>query len=879
MNNLVAEGAYADYVPNYVGLPLQQVDDLGKTLENKYYTNLNDEDTLSKQINNVAVENRNKPIVQQALSSFNDSMAEYVKNGNYEDAHRAIKLSANQFNSNPLIKSAVNSQAAASNWQKEMDDYDKNKDGNPDFSSYAKAMTTQANQEMLSIDSKTGQVKNSFVGYLPPKDLGKEAIDEAEKLAKSFKPDITTGFDIQLPDGKGGFVNRKIDYKSSSNGAPSLYFVTGTTEQVKEEDVRSALHMQIANSPRYAAYFDYAAKTQTWKHLAQTGRSQIDSKDFLGDKATGITGLLETKKEVDDFTTNMIALGADPVAVLNEPKILNIMYQNILKQHQIADLIEPTVQAAAYVKKDIKYHEDIMGKLRLESSLRFSLAEYTHRLKMQEDKVANAPFITNAVAGQVNPAFANKDLETVNNSVLAKQGDLRQAQIALDYANKTQPNTMAAVDALNNVNRLKNEVAAETGWMTSKVTIAVHDPNNAKLVANMYDKYVAERQRVGDKNLHDWGVVTKPLNSKAEFSQYLIDNPTLLTAGNRNLVSQISNSLAIASGIHPLKATEQGTLGSFMGNIQSYPNGNPNTSINQSQQSKDFISRNNGIIEAINTYEKQPNIPGGGNLPGFNYNVYADNAGKNSYLTPINKTLTDMANQVPESYSYVDKAGVIHDFKELYDTHMGNKDKKNELTVSFADANLSAGGVQRWANHAVIKDKLGDIVASVPIYNKKEMDGGVGTRINILQGLTNRFPKDSPEYNTFNSQLAEATLNDVIPIDIDKYTAGYANFNQNTSVQQVLDSNPKIQNAGGIEYKIIRRMIESRNNKSGDVSIQPMYSAVIVDANGKKLRFINNQNPGVKHDEVIIGTNEDPNTFNYKTKRELQVSLHTLLNK
>ena len=414
-------------------------------------------------------------------------------------------------------------------------------------------------------------------------------------------------------------------------------------------------------------------------------------------------------------------------------------------------------------------------------------------------------------------------------------------------------------DAQRKVEETKAQIAIQQGYLTSKVTVALQDPANEKKTDELYRNYLDVKSRVGEKALKDNNIITRSIINKADYLQYLTDNSTLLGSANKSFGGSLMNNIAAA----------------FRNVYDGGTNWNdPKLNANRAQQMKDDLFKGNNMDSYINTAEKQFNHTGAGDVSGYDYKVYTDVAGKDSYLTPVNTALTSAVLSNPKGYTYVGKDGAFHDFEDLYNGL--SKDQQANIKVSFSNNNMSAGGVQRWANHLEVydkDDKQGKSLASFPIVQKNSQDGGLPERMNIIQNLLPKLDPSTREYKEFKVQLAQARFANIMPTDIERATAGYNRFNQNTPIQDVLDPQHLVTDVGDMKVKIVRRNITG-TDKEGRTETKPMYSAAVIRPDGTFISLIPNLIKPTNKQFKLSGSGKDAYDFNFDTQDDLILTLN-----
>lgn len=229
------------YIRQYQGMPLEEVDTLGNVMQqrydfaNEYYDKLN---TAASQIN---VLDEDAAIKQRQLDDIRNSIEVAAERGDaWEDMLPTLRQKARAFTSNDVLKQAQANREKKAAWQNELLER-RNKGDITDLQyRYAIANSRFKGTEIVEGDEdyiEGGPNMRSFSGYNPTNffDLNKFS----DEFLENYKSDTYTNGIQKVIDPDTGLVE---------------YYVHGTTEQIKAEDIAKDLSLALGSNRKAMDY-------------------------------------------------------------------------------------------------------------------------------------------------------------------------------------------------------------------------------------------------------------------------------------------------------------------------------------------------------------------------------------------------------------------------------------------------------------------------------------------------------------------------------------------------------------------------------------------------------------------------------------------------
>jgi len=237
--------SYTDGLPDYYGLPLEQINKTYEVLNQKYEINLQKWSQLRSNIANSAILSTEQASIDKALNKANMDMKNIVDTGNFHLADLTVNDAINNFTMDKDMKAAFSKKASKESYFAMLDDGVKNKRFLAGDAEAEKKRWESLNQNYTHHDDK-GELVNAVQQEVPHDfvDTAKMFVD----LAGSLK-----GSDSNIWDAYQG-VQRGM--KSKNMTLPEYYKYV--TEDIGVSDERHLAVMEmVMNDPRVKGYNNY----------------------------------------------------------------------------------------------------------------------------------------------------------------------------------------------------------------------------------------------------------------------------------------------------------------------------------------------------------------------------------------------------------------------------------------------------------------------------------------------------------------------------------------------------------------------------------------------------------------------------------------------
>ena len=233
--------SYTDGLPDYRGLPLEQIDKTFEVLDQKYQINLQKWSKLKSNITNSAILNSEQASIDKALAKANQDMHNIVTTGNFHLADVAVEDAINNFSQDKDMKAAFNKRASKEAFITELDKNDKI---NAYDKSRLKRLWDTKNQNYTHYD-ETGMLVNGVQSIIPAEDVdvAKKWVDLAQHLQKS---------DFNAYETVQG-INAKMKERGIENVAEYYKFLT--SHQGVSDPRELAVMQMVMNDPAVQRYY------------------------------------------------------------------------------------------------------------------------------------------------------------------------------------------------------------------------------------------------------------------------------------------------------------------------------------------------------------------------------------------------------------------------------------------------------------------------------------------------------------------------------------------------------------------------------------------------------------------------------------------------
>lgn len=464
---------YAQYVPQYVGLPIQAVDALGAKTEAEYNKNLGATDELTLALKQLQVRDVNQPVLDQVAGEVNSAIAELEKAGDWENAGRKVRALANKVTGDKRLQGALQDKAKFDAYNKQLDERYQKGEIAPDRYEAAKAMANGTNDKMIEYDPISGRYSNMWDAYNPMKsvDVSKKIREFTDKIKSSTKP-IVFGKD------KAGNEVTMV-----RNPGTNEYYVSGSTEAVPEDVAMQLIASYVTGDPEISSYLQEGIKFDTYKNRLDPATGQLRNVT-----AQDIEAL---DPEVADQAK---ALGIDLNTLPQQA--LDQLYHAGQTQKAVREISKPYAQAAAFEKTEYKYHQNNEYMARLNKGLELSnalkriaaegakdkdVALYKHNLgKADEQREAYRNTLSTPIPAE---AFFEPNSNSKSISEIEKRlGEIGAAKAA-DFA--------LSQETLNEEIELKNQLNARKAQQSQFFGQATVLPEGKAILDKAWNNYVA----------------------------------------------------------------------------------------------------------------------------------------------------------------------------------------------------------------------------------------------------------------------------------------------------------------------------------------------------------------------------------------------------
>jgi len=477
--------SYAEPMSTYVPMNFQALDDLGKTLDQRYRTNEANLSTANSALKGLNVRNPYQPLVDEVVGTTRSKLDALSQRPDYENIGRELTKVVTEFDENDTVRAALRDKTAYDQYRETQTKRVGAKENGIRQTQYDRALALSENQNStVEFDPVTGKPTTMFQGYnsVENKDISTDMMNLVKDWKESKKP-------LTWTDGKGN----KHEYISTPKG----YLRVGDQTYVDEKEVADALRMVVKTNPAYAELIKEEAM---FKVNTISNGNPFDMDMF---EQLGITD--------EELTKFLISQGIDPDKAKASPALLEGLAESILSS-QIADgFILPAADKAGFTSIDTKYLTDNILMESIEASNRLKLEKYKQDRTDARDKTFDASLtISNEgviIAKEIVP------IEKILDNIKIKEAQLKQIERALT---QNQQGGAGNYDELKEQQRLlQSELAVAKGTYEGKVMAYQETPDYNLNADKSYQSYLKEYKfQKGEE-------VGIPKLSKSEFMQEL----------------------------------------------------------------------------------------------------------------------------------------------------------------------------------------------------------------------------------------------------------------------------------------------------------------------------------------------------------------------
>lgn len=477
---------YGDYVPTYVGMPLDRAEAVGDQLDTSYREAKDAQDQLEIMIDNLDVRDVNRPHVQAALQRAQDQLKSTRESGAWEFAGLDVKRAAKGFAMDKAIQGSLKDKKQ---YDAYMADLDKRfKDGTLDPQRYKEALqlAKYQNKESVSYNPNTGEYENIWSAYSPMNyvDIQKAMFEYGEKW-KSSKD----GVDVTYKSKDGKTVTSRVQYDPQLKG----YKIVGTEEYLTEAELQSGLRGVVMSDPMYKGYIQEGLMfNKALKRNEDGTKRSIQSTDLFS--ANPEDNPLFNISE-DKAKETIKKLGYSYEKMMADEDYREALY-DILYQHKAVDgYVNPAASAYSFRNEEDKYLTDhvLLEAIKHRNSMARAKYDWQNRHKLEADKRAyedekNQPIIiTNSSAVRPGPDY---DIRTEKKAITETEGRLAQLKREL-AANKDQ-NTGDYKNIAKEVQALERQLRTQKNSYRSKRKVYFQSPKGQAFIDRAYKRFTKD---------------------------------------------------------------------------------------------------------------------------------------------------------------------------------------------------------------------------------------------------------------------------------------------------------------------------------------------------------------------------------------------------
>ena len=536
--------SYANNIQTYYGLPLNEIENVSKTMYDKYETNLNDKSKLDIYLNSINVLPQDEQYKNQQKDLINNTFNDIYGNDNWENASYLIQKMTNKLASDNGLNKAKQNYEIFNEFKKaQIARYEKGEITKE--AAYKEINDAYNNYEGVQFDKGLQDYTGNINTIAPP-----NYININKELKEYFK-DWESSEVLGLVTGKNG--EKIINFEK----VPGGYYINGKTELITDNEVQSAMKDYFLNQPNMKESFNYYTDLE-----GRNGNNATinDLKNLnLTDEELGKAGINKTLSE------------------LSQDEINNL-YDNVFKQNKLNSILSTAAAPISFTKYDYELHEDkpYLKQLDFNYDMMKKRQDYTYDVNKL------------AIKHQYDLDLKDKELEQTQKTELIKSGILNPdgtpisnyKELGTTQYKKTsfnfpeifdKPQTIAEITKKRNYN--ENFSYDEWGNISNKEYVNIHDWFNGKIkapnskgiesipnstVKQFYNDLLKnnkislqDNNEIVMKKINDeYNVYLQSLDRKViynEYSQKRKDEQNLLIFGAKNEKGEIKNPGNISS--------------------------------------------------------------------------------------------------------------------------------------------------------------------------------------------------------------------------------------------------------------------------------------------------------------------------------------------
>lgn len=493
-------------IPTYKGLPIEELNTLGKELDTRYRANEAAYKDLMIKIDTTQTRDINRKHIEAAKKDAENTVRSIVDGQNWEDARTQVTQAASDFLMDKRVRGSVQDKQMYDAYVAEQTERFKKKEISAE--SYKKSLTLSnlQNQDAVEYDEKTGSYKNIFSGYKP---VNYQDIQGAMfKLASQWKE---SKHPIQMQLKKGDkTMTTDVMYDPNLRG----YFVVGTKEQVTDAEIQHGLETAIMANPEFKAYIqEQTMLDSALKFGIGDTKRKITPKDLISKNPEDGALLNITEDEFRTWLKEKQGMDYDKIlADYNNggSDFLEGLWASIHAQKQIAGYTTPASQAYSYEKVDHDYltdnvmleamkHANKMKEKQYDWAKKFEFEAFTRKEVPAQHFINNEGIVT---------TDAKIDLKARKDELGDKKSELAILKNQLEL-HKQGKGTGNYNELVGRVKTLESEIAARESFITSLVKTYKASPE--------FKKYILEQTKLINNNF-------KSMNKEGEPLYYLSED-------------------------------------------------------------------------------------------------------------------------------------------------------------------------------------------------------------------------------------------------------------------------------------------------------------------------------------------------------------------
>lgn len=341
--------------PAFIGEPVEDIKAFNQEMSDRYWTNLQNYDTLEATISSLDPRDINQMYIKNALENTKNKLSSITQSGRWEDAAMLTRQAAKEFVNDPYVKGSMEDKAQFDNYKVKLDSLIKDGTISKKQADMLLDESNQANNKPIEVD-ENGAAKNIWSGLSETKEINIDA--KLDEIMNKLTPDIITQ---KLRDANFGKLAQEVE--------------TGVKDARSAEVVRALLdsdpevQRQLGLEYRMAQY-DRKYKPYDSNEVLNLGARYNIKTDEEGNLYT-ITVDPKTGKETKDyslFTTN----GVNDPAKLDEYG-KNLEYANIKNKY-----VDYGVAIGSYKQVEENIYSNDLAMIRARGAEDRATARFTY---------------------------------------------------------------------------------------------------------------------------------------------------------------------------------------------------------------------------------------------------------------------------------------------------------------------------------------------------------------------------------------------------------------------------------------------------------------------------------------------------------------------